>query len=364
MKIGIITFWNSQDNYGQQLQYYALQTYLEKYDCNVFLIKYLPRYSFIRKLKMFMASIIFFRKKSSVIERGFVEFREKYFHTTNKVYSSWKELDFDPPIADCYICGSDQIWNPVDYPNKNTKPWFLDFGNDKIRRVSYAASFGQSQFSQDIINFIAPMLAKLNAVSVRETTGIHICKKANRNDAIRVLDPTLLLNVDDYVKISDKMDYHKPFILGYFLNIGSEFNSIWKIIKDYVESEKKDFKVIPSHQAETFIPYEKYFYPTIHQWINAYYKADEIFTTSFHGVVFSLIFHKPFVAFLLKNKCGKMNDRIFSLLSDLNLEDRIFDVDVALCKQIKQKIDWLVVDEKMNALREHSKIFIEKNIFV
>lgn len=362
MRIGVITFWNSQDNYGQQLQYYALQTYLEKYDCDVFLIKYLPKDSFIRKLKIFVASIIFFKKKSDATERGFVEFREKYFHTTNNVYNSWKELDANPPVADCYICGSDQVWNPVDYPDKNTKPWFLDFGNDKTRRVSYAASFGQSEFSQSIIDFMEPMLAKLDAVSVRETTGVQICKKANRNDAITVLDPTFLLNINDYIRISDKIDYHKPFVVGYFLNIGTEFNSNWKIIKDYIELEGKEFKIIPSHQVETYIPYKKYFYPTVPQWINAFCKADEIFTTSFHGVVFALIFHKPFVAFLLNNKGGGMNDRIFSLLSELNLEDRIFDANVALHKQIKRKIDWLAVDEKINELREYSRMFIENKI--
>lgn len=362
MKIGVITFWNSKDNYGQLLQYYALQTYLEKYDCNVFLIKYLPRYGFMRKFKIFLASIIFFRKKNSVRDRGFLEFRNRYFHTTDKVYKSWKELNSNPPVADCYICGSDQIWNPIDFPNENTKPWFLDFGTDKIKRVSYAASFGQTNFSKNIIDFIAPMLAKLDAVSVRETTGIQICRKANRNDAITVLDPTLLLHFDDYIRISDKINYHKPFIVGYFLNIRSEFKSNWKIIEDYIESERKEFKVVPSHQVETFIPFEKYFYPTIPQWINAYYKADEILTTSFHGVAFALIFHKPFVVFSLDNNGVEMNNRILSLLSNFNLEDRIFNENESLYKQMKRKIDWNMVDEMMNILRENSKIFIENRI--
>lgn len=361
MKIGVITFWTTKDNYGQTLQYYALQTYLEKCGCDVFLIKFSPRKPFVKRMKIFIVSHLL-RKKYLSIDRDFKGFREKYFHTINKVYNSWKELDSNPPVVDCYVCGSDQVWNPVDYPDKNVKPWFLDFGSDKIRRVSYAASFGQSDFSQNVIDFIEPMLAKLDAVSVRETTGIQICKKANRKDAITVLDPTFLLDADDYIKISDKIDYHRPFIVGYFLNIGTEFNSNWKVIKEYIELEEKEFKVIPSHQVETFIPNEEYFYPTIPQWINTYYKADEIFTTSFHGVVFALIFHRPFMVFLLNNKGGKMNDRIFSLLNILNLEDRIFDANICLHKQIKKKIDWFAVDEKINVLRENSKIFIENKI--
>ena len=152
MKIGIVTFWSSKDNYGQLLQLFALQTFLKELGHEPFLIRYafwkdnsIPKlfkeyfllpWRIPRAIKNKIAE----RKvhKSNIVhERKFVEFLSENILYTEQIYST-KELINNPPIADCYITGSDQVWGALT-PNP---VFFLQFGAKEIKRISFAASFG------------------------------------------------------------------------------------------------------------------------------------------------------------------------------------------------------------------------------
>ena len=157
MRIGIVTYWSSSDNYGQQLQCFALQKYLIGLGHDAYLIKYMPtshiplwrRIARSVKYRLLVSSeqkekdrntkLISERNKLLNCRRGFKEFRDKYIKSTEIVYRNIKELRNNPPDADIYICGSDQVWNNS-LKDPDTAGWFLDFGKPTAKRVSYAAS--------------------------------------------------------------------------------------------------------------------------------------------------------------------------------------------------------------------------------
>ena len=174
MKIGIITYWSSSNNYGQQLQCYAFQRYLISQGHDAFLIRYQPINSECNKIKKcikkmgfhFLLSIFFKKYKlnrkierlNSVnrlldVRRNFEGFRNSNLRMSASIYRSIEELRNNPPIADVYICGSDQIWNnPLNH--KDTAGWYLDFGKEEIKRLAYAVSIGRDIFENEREQFI------------------------------------------------------------------------------------------------------------------------------------------------------------------------------------------------------------------
>lgn len=157
--IGLITYWNSEENYGQILQIFALQYYLKQKKCCPFLIKYsfIPTNtcseSFLKRLIKLLSSYsklrdsikrrLFGVKKKeqiSITDRHFKEFKDKYIESSSRIYS-YQDLLNNPPKADGYIAGSDQIWN---FPDP---VFLLNWVDDKISRFSYAASFGSPSVS-------------------------------------------------------------------------------------------------------------------------------------------------------------------------------------------------------------------------
>ena len=207
MRIGIITYWSSSDNYGQQLQCFALQKYLKGLGHDAYLIKYMPISSvplwrrIVRSIKyrlLISSEQKENDKKNAEIsgtnellnaKRNFVGFRNNYIDSTDIVYHSIHELRANPPKADVYICGSDQVWNNR-LEDENTAGWFLDFGSPKTRRLSYAASIGREIDSKEYESF-SKYLKRFDAISVREKSGADIVKSMGRDDVVVVPDTEL-----------------------------------------------------------------------------------------------------------------------------------------------------------------------------
>ena len=239
MRIGIVTYWSSSDNYGQQLQCFALQKYLIGLGHDAYLIKYMPtshiplwrqiarsvKYRLLvsseQKEKDRNTKLISERNKLLNCRRGFKEFRDKYIKSTEIVYRNIKELRNNPPDADIYVCGSDQVWNNS-LKDPDTAGWFLDFGKPTAKRVSYAASIGRDIDSCEINRFTR-YLKNFNAISVREQKAYALCHQLGFDKSIIAIDPTLLLNSTDYDLI--ELDSNgtnvagKPYVFIYTLNI-------------------------------------------------------------------------------------------------------------------------------------------------
>lgn len=341
MKIGIMTFWWSEDNYGQLLQCYALQKYLQDLGHDAYLIRYnwendIKKNTFFQKVgKVFNPIIlsnyiknrlhrILIKSEQQKNNRKFSEFRNTYIKQSELFYFSYEELLRNSPEADVYIVGSDQVWNnwncKFERYKKPLHAYFLDFGNTDVKRFSYAASWGRNSLSQEYINEITPLLQKFDYVSVREKSGIELCKQCGNLTAEWVCDPTLLLTDDKYKELYKNEKIRKPskkYLLLYMLNNECDFDieTVYKFALD------KALEVVYVTGNGVVDKKQKYFV-TIPEWLYLVEHAQYVITNSFHCGVFSTIFHKQFGIIPLTGKNEGMNSRFDSLFSVRNIDNR------------------------------------------
>ena len=383
MKIGIITYWSSSDNYGQQLQCFALQKYLKGLGHDAYLIRYMPtshislwrRIARSIKYRLLAASeqkekdkktkLICERNKLLNYKRDFNNFRDKYIQSTGVIYRNIKELRSNPPTADIYICGSNQVWNNS-LKDPDTAGWFLDFGKPTVKRVSYAASIGRDIDSSEINRF-TKYFKNFNAISVREQKAYALCHQLGFDKSIIAIDPTFLLNSSAYDSIeidSNDIDVAgEPYVFIYTLNIRIAEEIYWD---DFQKIIAKDGLQIRSVSSSGYLPARELLtgvkneQATIPEWLSLIKHSEYVITTSFHGVVFCLLYHKPFYAVLLNNEYSKGNDRIISLLESLDLSFLIISNKESLTQAGFDRIDWVEVDEKIVLLRKKSVHFIDE----
>lgn len=375
MRIAVITFFQSQNNYGQLLQCYALQKVLYKLGHRPYLIRYGFHQQFFHWLKKrnFLTigglhttchqfkEVIRHRKMAS--ERGFDEFRKKHLTQSLRTYNSLAELQYRTPQAGCYITGSDQVWAQLLSKDDN-RSFFLDFGSERIKRMSYAASFALDDYPAELKGRLAEQLGRFDAISVRERTGVDICKSVGF-DATLTLDPTLLLTADQYQKLIEKPSLtHYCFV--YHVNVASKEELWWDEFSDYnrrhgLLSVATFANPIKDMNME-FLEGAGYVYPSIENWLGYISEAEYVLTSSFHGVVFSLLFHKPFVVCLRKASMFAGNDRVTTLLELLNLSDRIMKSEKKVEEIVMKPIDWTDVDFVLEQRRKESLDFLKNNL--
>ena len=346
MKIGIVTFHRT-GNYGAVLQTYALQKFLEKRGHDVYIIDYIPK-----ALQYTWKQIFFTRDLVSVPKRfgDWIKYKElsafvkKHIKLTRPYYSN-EELKADCPDFDLYISGSDQIWNPYftlhGEEGKVTLTYFLDFVAEKGKKISYATSFGVIKNDTLYINTIQPYLKKYKAISCRENEAKSFLDKMGIKSQV-VIDPTLLLQKGDYNSIINANC--KKVILGYILHEGqSSAEKIWRLIKKTYKT-----KAIRANHL------------TLNDWLGYISKAQYVITNSYHGMIFAILFHRRFIIIPVEGKNSGMNDRVYTLLNTLNLENRIVRTVQEAEHIIDQEIDWNRADKNLLFLREKSNLFLEK----
>lgn len=359
MKIGIMTYWMSKENYGQILQMFALSTFLKSLGHDVFIVQYdgysdstikksfVNRFLGIVKKPQKIIEYINAKKKEKIIREdlnahdcGFDSFRKKYFSWSKK-YLSYNDLVSNPPKADVYICGSDMIWAE----SSKCAPYFLDFVKDS-KKIAYAPSFGAKQVSNEYLNKISNFLADFTLITTREESGVEICKQLGYN-AYWVIDPSGLLNVLDYSKLEEKIDVKNKYIFMYLL--GHDTYVPFYDIKKFANANNFSVVYRASQGRRDKLP--KY-YPTIGQWIYAIHHAEYVITNSFHGCMFCILFRKKFLYLPLINKSKPNNERIYSLLNKLNLSNRIYHKDFNI---IYDEIDYDRVNDELSSWIEQSK---------
>lgn len=362
MKIGVLTL-PLHNNFGGILQAYALQRILEKLGHNAILIDK-PRYvslgPWYKKYPIYIKRGIekhLFGKDiivrvdveqnrvSKAIAKYTEPFIEKYIKRVyTKDFSNIGDTDFD-----AFIVGSDQIWRPQYFFTKIENA-FLGFAKDwDVRRIAYAASFGTEEweYTEEQTNNCAALLKKFNAVSVREASAVRLCNDNFGVKAEHILDPTMLLGKEDYIKLFK--DYNAAQSDGnlfcYILDEGEEK----KNIIECVEKEKglKPFYV-NSRYEDPNAPLEERIQQPVEKWLRAFYDAEFVITDSFHACVFSIIFNKPFIVYgNRKRGLARFN----SLLSIFGLEERIVSTKEEALKALTAPIDW----NKVNLIHEHRK---------
>ena len=266
-------------------------------------------------------------------------------------YSEIKEKDFD-----AIIVGSDQIWRPAYF--KQIEKAFLNFAkNWNIKRIAYAASFGTDKWEYSKRQTIecGNLLKYFDAVSVRELSGIELCDEHFCIDAKLMLDPTMLLDANDYIKLLDKTNTQKSKgnLLVYLLDTNKEKLAI----TDKIAKSKQLTPFIVNSEAENMaIPADKRIQPPVEQWLRGFYDAEFVITDSFHGCVFSILFQKPFVVI------GNINrgmSRFNSLLKIFGLEDRMISptqIDKIKCKD---NMNWNKIYSILQEYRNKAQHFLE-----
>lgn len=342
MKIGILTFhWAT--NYGAVLQSYALQEALVSLGHEAIIIDYKPLcyddtlWSFIRFRKfMSLSKYLCDRRKEACMSI----FRNKYIKMTERFYTQ-KELNSLGIGLDAIITGSDQVLNEsflVSGEHGGSTAYFLDFGAKDMSRYAYAASFGTTEYSPQLVERVRPLIERFNAISSRERSGLSIFREMGAPNPVLVPDPTLLHLSEFYVKLLESERPLDRRIRAYFLR-GRE-----SIMSDTLN--KLDAQLISDESIE--------------QWLNAIRYSSHFITNSFHGVVFCLIFHTPFTVVLKTKENIGMNDRFYTLLEPLSLTDRIYSEAQFNDRSIECSFDWNSIDDKLGDLRKTGYDFLKQ----
>ncbi len=347
-KIGILTFHYPENmNYGAILQAYALMKILLNMKQDVKIINYKPDVS--KKLEKF-----------NIEGRAFQHFSDRFLKLT-KLYkkSDLKNLNKE---FDTFIVGSDQVWRAGRlrfYPE-----YFLNFVEKDKKKISYAASFGLDHWKGHFFAtyIIKRLIKRFNYISVREKSGIDICKNIFNVKAEWVLDPTLMLEKEEYQLIlneyQEKKHLEKNYIAYVILDDDKETQKYGKNIANELTLDLKfiDGEKIFKDNKQWIVHNE------ISQWLTYLKDAKLVITDSFHCTVFSLIFHKNFI--VIANKRRGMA-RLESLLSMVGLEERLIkDRSNDIEKIINKKINYKEVDKKIKEERARSFFFLKKALGV
>lgn len=334
-------------NYGSALQIYALQSYLRNRGHDVFLLRDYranPKY-IINRFKNARFPKEFYSKIIALIKLQ--NFLRKHVRLSPRGYFSYKALVKHCPQADCHIVGSDQVWH-----NANNFR-YLTYVPEKYLKLSYAASFGRVNISQDMKKQIKPYLKRFDGISVRESSGVEIIRSIGL-DAIHVLDPTLLLDMNCYPDV--EVHVKNAYIYCYFLNLKSKQDVMFEEIVSFSALHKVSLYVTAPLNYPLFCGKEAGFhlvFPSVYEWLGFYKNANCIFTNTYHGLLFCIIYKKQFVLFVQSGSGAAENERFVSILKLLDLTDRMVETGTAdFDDLIYTPIDWNKVYVKLELLRK------------
>lgn len=328
--IGVITMHRVL-NYGSYLQTYATYKFIQACGYNAVIIDYLFPNNYHKSLaakrlnttkktnwiKNKIAGICFrlIRQNEALRTEKFSSFYKKEL-TFTKTYFSLDELQQDPPIFDIYITGSDQVWNPI-WVGIDTA-FLLSWVPKNRPKYSYAASFGLKELPSDISHFYKPYLEQYTAISIREQS--EILEKMGLPQGKVVLDPTFLLNKDEWggVITSQKPLIQGPYILCYLLDYTfNPFPYAHKVIK-YI-AKKTGYKIVMITSDPTNILRGYQVYPNCgpYDFLNLFYYAQFIITSSFHGTAFAINFQKSFISIV--NDEQTLDNRQLAIIKELHV---------------------------------------------
>lgn len=379
-KVGLVTCY-FKHNYGSMLQAYATQKILDdnnipnetiNIDNNIdfkkgkrnYYLHQIFNYNFIKskfgmlKLKLDKKLNKELGKNINIRTKKYETFKKK-FHLT-KPYQTYEELTklCQERYSDV-IVGSDQLWLPV---NVVADYYTLSFVPEEVNKISYATSFGVSEIEPKYKSLYKKFLDRINHLSVREESGVNIIQNISTNKAKLVCDPTLLLTKKEWEEIvPEKRIIKEKYILCYFLGKNIEHRKFAERLK-----QETGYIIVSLNHADEYVKYSDTFAdikpynigPS--EWINLIKNAEYICTDSFHGTVFSLINNKNFYTFRRYKATNKVstNSRIDSLLSIVDLKERLLDGTEEISSILNLEIDYTKVNKKLSTFRKTSKKFL------
>lgn len=382
-KIGIITIVKV-NNYGAELQAFALEKKLQQlgYDTEIINYLYYKNWRYqdsnisralipmsckdkilywikYRLIYFFMDCIFpFFSKTIKKRCNNFSDFH-KINTSFSKEYTSMPALYKDYPLYDIYIVGSDQVWNP--FTSSSIEPYFLTFAPKEKNKIAYASSFGVTTIPETLKEKYKQLLNNLNYISVREQSGVTLAEQLTNKKTYLALDPTLLLKKNDWSKIMKTYpNMPQKYVLIYQLSdsqaiinlalrIGKQFKiKIYRICKRAYANNHNEgiINILDAGPAE---------------FLSLIYNATYMVTNSFHGTAFSINFNIPFYSIISSKKSN--NSRLESLLNITKLDTRLLKDDVPIeSVDILSKIDYKTANNLLEVYRQQSIDYLTNSI--
>lgn len=386
-RVGIITFYYNNHNYGGLLQAYALQQAVENlgYDClQIAYNKTEAKWRrwrrrltqnpihYVHKLIQKLDSIRYEYTvtNSNTSYQTELQERRMYFDSFINQIKHTQKVYTEATISQCVkefdiiITGSDQVWNLA----FGGKDFFLAFVPDDIKKISYAASTGKHKWSEKECKVLVPLLNRMDFISVREYETQTFLNTLINKKVAKVVDPTLLISEDKWNDIAADRIIEEPYLFAYLLGANIQHR---EAIHEY--AKKLQLKIVtlpcidPYNQellkADSNFGDIRLYRIGPKEFISLIKHADYIFTDSFHGTVFSLIYHKCFYAFCRyrDSEDNSMNTRMYSLLDSVALRTRLLSDTKKLSKnELTEKINYGEVDNKLMRYRKESYDFLRE----
>lgn len=376
-----------KNNYGSMLQAYATQIVLEDLGCEAVTIDKAGLDADISKgrrayylenifnLPLLRAKAGFVRHRlkrkldrdfaSNLSQRdlAFNRFRKQRFKLSSKL-ESFSELSKFCSDFDAVLVGSDQLWLPVNIAGNY---YTLDFLGTDAKKIAYATSFGVSCLSKKYMKKVKGFLESFDAVSVRETTGADIIRKACGLEVPVVCDPTMLLTEKEWTSVvSDDFSLpDAPYVFCYFLGKNN-----WSRQCAQLLAKERNCKIVALVHMDEYVPYDDDYAdyrpydvgPS--EFLQLVANAEYVCTDSFHGTVFSCLFNRPFFAFRRHESNGKQstNSRIDTLLVRLGLQGRVCEEERGFRELIDKEINFSSANAAISEYRCLSRSFLEKSL--
>ena len=370
-KVDIITR-HAVANYGSILQTYATQKIFQKLGYDSEIINYVRKDEQGKNIasanlksnrnkkwnKNILTRLIYKMMQAPNYEysyRCFEKFRSQLLKQTDVFYESIEQLKKDVPVADIYCTGSDQVWTSMGLYQYD-EAYFLEFVPDYKPCISYASSFGREEINEELHKNLKNLLKRYANILVREDSAVDIIKNIGFNNVEQVVDPTLLLNKEEWEELLNKQKNKekRKYILIYQLQNNKKFDIYAKEL-----AKKLNLKLIRiSPSINGFFKIGKFVYmPNPKSFLNYFRNAEIVITDSFHGTVFSLLFQRKFID-ILPPMTGT---RIKSILRLVGLEKRILN-DYNDFSIIDNEIDYNHVNKILNKQREESLKKLQKTL--
>ena len=367
--IGIITPYKV-NNYGTKLQAYAMQCLMNQYE-EAELLGFVPG-SDSRLMsvlgKMYLKVTQKRRKKTYKTPK--MQQRDRKISTFDTYYRFGRRFkgnaEWNKEIKkySAVVCGSDQLWEPT---NVIADYFTMTLVPDEINKFSYAASFGVNSIPKSMTKRYRKFLSRLNHISVREEQGKKIVKETTGLDAQVVLDPTLMIDREEWSALASKskLCIEEPYVFCYFLGTNPDHRSFAKKLaaeqglklvtfphfKEYNEADK-DFGDMPIYDAD----------PT--DFLSLIANAAYVCTDSFHGTVFSIIFGRQVAVFerFQSASAESTNSRIYTLLDSLGMTEQLFHTEAETDAFVSKPIEYQAVNDRLEALKAESFRFLDHAI--
>lgn len=378
-KIGLLNFHYSDHNYGAVLQAAALADVVTQLGYNVEHIDFIPAKIEQKKtlrqrlvdvlaalgIKSFLKRLLgkkFYINPCVTGSEVFEQFRTTWIARSAQTYTAASQLNAIGTTYAAVVVGSDQVWRPhPDYPKDHIDAYFLGFLPHEVTRISYAASFGVDKWEysarQDYTETARDSLKLFSHISVRENSGVNLCKEVFSADALHVLDPTLLRGRDFFEKIisHDGAVCGVENIVYYKLDVDDWFINQIDLLGSNLNCEVENIYYMHNGNGYRYIP--------VPDWLAKIRDSKLVVTDSYHCVCFSILFNKEFICI---SNPGRGLARLTSLLNSLEINDRMYDDNVSISEVYGNinKIDYEKVNRKLNQIRINSMSYLRNALDV